>query len=901
LAQTHGDYWLGKRGGIFVLREDQLRPEERILLATAARVVLDGEAGPLTAQLARLDEGPASLPPLAPLRRPEQDGASKAEPVGTPAELTFDNGLGGFTGDGREYVIHLKPGQWTPAPWTNVIASEHLGMIVSESGLGCTWAGNSGENRLTSWRNDPIADPPAEAVYLRDEDTAEVWSPTPLPSRAAAPYQIRHGQGYSVFEHTSHNLVQRLLIFAATDAAVKVARLRLTNGSKRTRRISVTYYAEWVLGTAHEESSRYLVPEFASGANALLVHNPYNQDFGTQVAFLAATRELHALTTDRAEFLGQRGDYAQPAALQRVGLTATASPGGDTCTAMQVLIWLAPGETKEVSFLLGQSADREEALTLINQFQHSETIDAAWQAVSAFWDDLLGHIQVRTPDPGLDLLVNRWLLYQALSCRIWARTSSYQPGGAYGFRDQLQDVLAFLATRPLIARDQILRAARHQFEEGDVLHWWHPPRGRGVRTRISDDLVWLPFVTAEYVEATGDRSILDEKIPFMTGDLLQKGEDERYGLFPASVAEPASLLEHCRRALAKAITAGPHGLPLIGTGDWNDGMNRVGALGQGESVWLGWFLYHTLTRFADLCEAIPGRNHAGEYRTRAEQLRLALAAAAWDEPDGHWFRRAYYDDGKPLGSIQNNECQMDSLSQSWAVICGAAPERQARQAMDSLYERLVRHDPGLVLLLDPPFDRTYRDPGYIKGYVPGIRENGAQYTHAAIWAIWAYAKLGDGDRAGELLRLINPIYHADTPDKVSQYRVEPYVVAADVYSAPATVGRGGWTWYTGSASWMYRVTVEMILGVRRRGEELEVDPCIPAAWPGYELDYRFGSSTYHIRVDNPEGVSHGVKKLSVDGKAAQGKRIALRDDGKEHRVEVRLGERTKSEISSEAI
>jgi cyclic beta-1,2-glucan synthetase len=422
-----------------------------------------------------------------------------------------------------------------------------------------------------------------------------------------------------------------------------------------------------------------------------------------------------------------------------------------------------------------------------------------------------------------------------------------------------------------------------------------------VRTRISDDLVWLPFVTAEYVEATGDRSILDEKIPFMTGDLLQKGEDERYGLFPASVAEPASLLEHCRRALAKAITAGPHGLPLIGTGDWNDGMNRVGALGQGESVWLGWFLYHTLTRFADLCEAIPGRNHAGEYRTRAEQLRLALAAAAWDEPDGHWFRRAYYDDGKPLGSIQNNECQMDSLSQSWAVICGAAPERQARQAMDSLYERLVRHDPGLVLLLDPPFDRTYRDPGYIKGYGPGIRENGAQYTHAAIWAIWAYAKLGDGDRAGELLRLINPIYHADTPDKVSQYRVEPYVVAADVYSAPATVGRGGWTWYTGSASWMYRVTVEMILGVRRRGEELEVDPCIPAAWPGYELDYRFGSSTYHIRVDNPEGVSHGVKKLSVDGKAAQGKRIALRDDGKEHRVEVRLGERTKSEISSEAI
>jgi cyclic beta-1,2-glucan synthetase len=885
LARTKSDDWLGKRGGIFLVREDQLGPAEGILLAAAARVVLDAGAGTLAQQLQKLEHPPVRLPHFVPMRA-APEGGGVASPVQRPSDLRFDNGLGGFTPDGREYVIHLQPGQWTPVPWSNVIANPGFGFLLTEAGLGCTWAGNSGENRLTPWRNDPVSDPPAEAIYLRDEDTGQVWSPTPLPARADSPYLVRHGMGYSTFSHHSHELQQDLRIFAVPDAPVKIAQLAIRNTSQHTRRVNVTYYAEWVLGAVHEDTAPYIIPEFVTERFALLARNPYNLDFGKRVAFLASTRELHALTTDRTEFLGSLGSYERPAALERVGLTASTRAGGDPCTAMQVLLWLGPGEAKEVSFLLGQGSDREQALELVARYQDLPNIDAAWEAVARLWEDMQGGIRAKTPDPGLDLLLNHWLPYQALSCRLWARTAFFQPGGAYGFRDQLQDVLAFLPTHPELAREHILRAARHQFEEGDVLHWWHPPQGRGVRTRITDDLIWLPFATAEYVRATGDGSILNEKIPFLTAEPLQKGEDERYGQFPTAAAAPRTLYEHCRRALAKGLTAGPHGLPLMGAGDWNDGMNRVGAKGVGESVWLGWFLCATLTAFADMCEGLPGRNHAGEFRKKAENLRVALSNGAWD---GAWFLRAYYDDGKPLGSMRNNDCQIDSISQSWAVISGAADPGQARQAMESVYERLVRHEDSLILLLAPPFDRTFRDPGYIKGYPPGIRENGGQYTHAALWAIWAFARLGEGDRAADLLRLINPVYLADTPEKVARYKVEPYVIAADVYSRPPHTGRGGWTWYTGSASWMHRLGVEMILGLRRRGGRLQIEPCIPKDWPGYEIDYRWGRSIYHVRVENPQGVNTGVKGLEVDEKKVKGNAIQLKDDGAEHKVVVTMG------------
>ena len=884
LNRTDSDTWLNKRGGIFIVHEDQMNNAERILLATVARVVLEGDAGPLEHQLAKLDTGAVRLPSFVPIESLVSH-LDTAPGVERPANLLFDNELGGFSPDGREYVIYLAPGKWTPSPWINVIATPEFGFLVSEAGLGCTWSQNSGENRLTPWRNDPVSDCPSEAIYLRDEDTGQVWSPTPLPARADAPYLIRHGAGYSIFEHTSYGLEQNARVFAVPNEPVKIIQLKLHNATTHMRRINVTYYAEWVLGSLYESTAPHIVPEFASNHFALLARNTYNLDFGQRVAFLASTREPNGVTTNRTEFLGHHGSYARPAALERVGLTPRVQPGDDPCAALQLLIWLQPGETKEVTFLLGQGADRADTERLITHYQNIENIEAAWQALGQFWDKHLGQIQVKTPDTGMDLLLNRWLMYQSLASRFWGRAAFYQPGGAYGYRDQLQDVMAFIHVRPEMVREHILDAASHQFEEGDVLHWWHPPVGRGIRTRCSDNLLWLPYVTAYYVRVTGDHSILDEIIPFLSAELLRPGENERYGLFP-SAGKVGTLYEHCCRALVKGTTAGQHGIPLIGAYDWNDGMNRIGVQGQGESIWLGWFLYSTLTSFAEICGLISDPQRADEYRVQADAIRKALESNGWD---GNWYRRAYYDDGSPLGSDINNECKIDSIAQSWAVISKGADPARASRAMESVYERLIRLDDKLILLFTPPFDRTPRDPGYIKGYPPGIRENGGQYSHASIWAIWAFAELGQGDRTVDLFRLINPIYHADTLDKAKRYHVEPYIISADVYSTAPHIGRGGWTWYTGSASWMYRLGVEAILGLRREGNNLKIEPCISKDWNIYEISYRFDRAMYHIRVENPRGVNHGVSQIVMDGHVLTDENIPLLDEDQIHEIIVTLG------------
>ncbi len=883
IAHTDSDTWLNQRGGIFVLRADQMNESGRVLLETCARAVLDGEKGLLAEQLSDVCAQPARLPSFVPTL-PCLGDAEPTPPLPRPKDLLFDNGLGGFSAGGREYVIYLEPGRRTPAPWVNIVANPDFGFLVSEMGSGYTWAGNSGENRLTPWRNDPVSDIPGEALYLRDEETARVWSPTPLPS-AATPYLIRHGAGYSIFEHHSHGLKQRTRLFVIPDAPVKVIQLRLENTWKRMRRITATFYAEWVLGTDRDAHQQYVIPEFDAASNGLLARNPYNCEFGERVAFAVASKELHGLTADRAEFLGRGGDLGCPAALGRIGLAGAVEAGRDPCAALQVHLDLPPGEAQEIFFLLGQGADRGESLRLIEQYRDPEQVEAAWEAVQELWDDLLGAVTVRTPDPALDLLLNHWLLYQGLACRIWARSALYQSSGAFGYRDQLQDVMALLHAAPDLAREHILRAAGHQFEEGDVLHWWHPPSGRGVRTRCSDDLLWLPFVTTHYVTTTGDDTILTERAPFLRAAPLEPEEAERYGRYEAA-AESHTLYAHCLRALDRGTTAGTHGLPLIGSHDWNDGMSRVGVEGRGESVWLGWFLYATLTQFAPLCERMGDEGRADDYRQRAAALRRSLEQHAWD---GDWYRRAYYDDGVPLGSSESDECQIDSIAQSWAVLSGAADPNRALKAMDAVSSRLVLQDERLILLFTPPFNETVRDPGYVKGYPPGIRENGGQYTHAALWAAWAFAELGQGDRAEALFRLLNPVYHADTPEKVRCYRVEPYVVAADVYSVAPHVGRGGWTWYTGSAGWMYRLGVEAILGLRRAGEALRVEPCIPRDWQSYELTYRYGRTLYHIRVDNPARVNRGVQRVLVDGQAAPEQIVQLLDDGRPHRVHVLLG------------
>lgn len=886
IHSTESGPWLNQRGGIFLLRDDQLHEADRILLQTAAHVILDGALGSLGQQLTDLLQHPTTLPPFAPTLNPA-DVADVTPLLPRPANLQFDNGLGGFSADGREYVIYLGPGDHTPAPWINIIANPDFGFLISESGGGYTWAGNSGENRLTPWQNDPVRDRPGEVIYLRDEETGEIWSPTPaLPATTA--YLVRHGAGYSIFEHNSHNLKQRVRLFAATDAPVKIVQVRLENCSPHPRRMTMTYYAEWVLGVDRESTQPYIVPEYYAEGQALLARNSYSIEFGERVAFLAGSKPPHSLTADRAEFLGHGPNGVQrPVGLSRMGLSGRVTAGADPCGALQLHMDLPPHGSEEIYFLIGQGADREETVALLHRFQDSAAIAAAWQDVQELWDNILGTVTVTTPEPAMNVLLNRWLLYQTLACRIWGRSALYQSSGAYGFRDQLQDVLALLHAQPALAREQILRAAAHQFTEGDVLHWWHPPSGRGVRTRISDDLLWLPYVTAQYVTATGDATVLQEKIAFLYGEPLRPDEEERYGQY-ASTAETYTLYEHCRRALAKGATAGPHQLPLMGAGDWNDGMSRVGIHGQGESIWLGWFLHATLTSFATLCKEHDEQTQAAVYLQQAETIRQALEATGWD---GAWYRRAYYDDGTPLGSSQNRECQIDSIAQAWAVLSGAAEPARARQAVYAALDRLVQWDDDLLLLFTPPFDGTSQDPGYIKGYLPGVRENGGQYTHGALWAIWAVAELGDGDLAAALFRLINPICHSDTPEKTARYQVEPYVVAADVYSVPPHVGHGGWTWYTGSSGWMYRLGIEAILGLCRRGDSLQLNPCIPAHWPGYTLSYRYGETTYLITVENAAGVNRGVQQITLDGEMIVGGAIPLSDDGQPHHVCCLLGAR----------
>jgi cyclic beta-1,2-glucan synthetase len=887
LHRLGSDAWLNQRGGVFLLRHDQLGEAERILLESAARVVLDGQRGALPDHLADLYRQPASLSRLAPVDTPRQRQAGAHPPAPgwlvRPDNLQFDNGLGGFTPDGKEYVIYLQPGESTPTPWINVIANPDFGFIASESGAGASWALNSGENRLTTWRNDPVTDTPSTILYLRDEESAEVWSPTPQPAPGPAPYLIRHGAGYTLYEHHSHALQQRLCLYTVPDAPVQILRLRLQNRAQTARHLTVTCYAEWVLGVDRATTQAFIVPEYHQMHGAIFARNPYHEEFGARVAFLTANKLPVGVTADRTAFLGRLGSLRSPQALERIGLNNQVQAGSDPCAVLQLSVDLPAAGAEDLFFVLGQGADQQEALALVERFRQAEAVDAAWGSSNARWEHLLGALKVETPDAAMDLLLNRWLLYQTISCRLWGRSALYQSSGAYGFRDQLQDVLALLHVAPHLARAQILHAASRQFAAGDVLHWWHPPSGRGVRTRIADDLLWLPYVTARYIAATGDLAILQEETPFLLAPELSPEEHDRYGEYrPGEATYP--LLEHCRRALQRGLTSGPHGIPLIGAGDWNDGMNRVGIDGKGESIWLGWFAIATLTAFAGVCDAaqLPGGD---DYRRQAEQVRQAVEAHGWD---GGWYRRAYYDDGTPLGSAQNRECRIDAIPQSWGVLSGAADPQRARQAMDAVFEHLVKEPERLLLLFTPPLDKTPHDPGYIKGYLPGVRENGGQYTHAALWTIGAFAALGDAHRAHHLFQLINPILRSDTFVKAQQYKVEPYAISADVYNVAPHVGRGGWTWYTGSASWMLQVGIEAILGLRLAKDSLHLAPCLPPAWSGFTAKLRYGSSDYHIQVEKGTGAGEGERQVTLDGEPCRGDSIPLCDDGRRHHIVVRL-------------
>ncbi len=892
---------IDQRGGVFVRKLAAIPPEDRILLLSYARVVFHGDLGSLAGQLDRPELShalPEAFVASAEPSHHEVDSTST-----TTEALLFDNGTGGFTPDGLEYVIKipsspqpdiLRNGRadqqniarpsLPPAPWVNVVANDRFGFIASDTGGGYSWVSNSQTNRLTPWANDPVGDPLGEILYLRDESTGFTWSPTPLPIPSVEPTVVRHGQGYTIYERTVDRLQHELTLLVPPEDPVKVVHLRITNHGPEVRRLSATYYVEWVLGTTRDLAAMQVITD-VDIEGALLARNPSHPDYGSEVAFLDVSQPDRTLTADRVEFLGRNGSIAEPAAMARIALSGTTGAAYDPCGAIQVRFEIAAGATEEVVFVLGQSSTVEEARQLAREHRDPARFASTLASVKAKWDAILGAVQVETPDPAMDLVLNRWLLFQGLSCRFWGRSATYQSGGAYGYRDQLQDSMALVYGAQEEARGQIVRAAGHQFIEGDVQHWWHPPLGKGVRTRISDDLIWLPYVVAHYVATTGDATVLDEAVPFLEAPPLRPGQEDDYGL-PTIGHDRGSVYDHCVRALDRAFHLGSHGLPLMGTGDWNDGMNRVGSNGKGESVWNAWFLLATLNQFATLAEARGDHERASTCRSRAEGLRSATEAKAWD---GRWYLRAFFDDGTPLGSSKNDECRLDSIPQSWATISGVADPARALQALEAVDELLVHLDDGVILLFTPPFDKGKLQPGYVRGYVPGVRENGGQYTHAATWLVLANAMANRGGRAVELFNILNPVRHALDAEAVARYKVEPYVVAADIYGRPPHNGRGGWTWYTGSASWLYRVGLEAILGFHLRGDHLAIDPKIAKDWPGFSIRYRHKSARYEIRVTNPDGVEHGVRSATLDGETTHPGAIPLVDDGGSHTISVVMG------------
>ncbi len=876
---SHARDMKGMCGRVIVKQGNLIPEEDKLLLMAAARIVLKGKNGSLALQT-KIKNGKNAFEYKLWKKKGKRYGKNELKPI----ELQNYNGFGGFDKEGREYVIKLTEGVNTPLPWVNIIANKKFGFMVSESGSSTTWAENSRENKLTSWSNDPVVDPSGEILYVRDEETGEIWSATPYPIRTKTPYIVRHGFGYSVFEHSWNGIEHEMTVFVPLNDNVKLCVLKLKNTTGYKIQLSATYYARIILGVNEQNSAQHVFTDLHSNGS-VLIRNNYNTDFPGRIVFLDTNAEERYYTGNRREFLGNMGNMKHPEALRQEYLSNTLGAGFDPCACIQTVISLKPKEQKELVFMLGQCESIETVNIYTKKYRNIKEVYRAFTEIKNFWEKTLRKVEVTTPDKNMDTMLNGWLLYQTLNCRIWARTGFYQSGGAYGFRDQLQDSMAITDVLPELSKKQILLHAAHQYVEGDVQHWWHPGSNKGVRTRFSDDLLWLPYAVINYISRTGDIHILDERVNFLEDELLKEGEDEKYKVPNISdISSP--IYDHCIRSIEKALKFGHHGIPLMGSGDWNDGMNTVGNKGKGESIWLGWFLYEILKSFSEFCKLKNDSNRGDRYLNIAKEIARAQEENAWD---GNWYRRAYFDNGFSLGSAENTECKIDSIAQSWAVISGAADTERARVAMEAVEQYLVKKDDGLIMLLTPPFDEGNLEPGYIKGYLPGVRENGGQYTHAAIWVIMAYALMGNGTKAWELFEMLNPINHSNTVLEASRYKAEPYVMAADVYAVPPHTGRGGWTWYTGASGWMYNVGIQQILGFKKKCGRIVFEPCIPKDWPEYSIKYTHNKGTvYNIAIKNPNRVSSGTVTIALDGKTIEGSEISLVEDGIEHFVEINL-------------
>ncbi|MCM1512292.1 MAG: cyclic beta 1-2 glucan synthetase [Oxalobacter formigenes] len=880
ITAVHPAQTMNRQGGIFLRQTEQIAMEDRILISSAARIILSDTDGPLVTQLHNAERAERRKPALLP---PGKKHLPQNAPDISRDDLLIFNGTGGFSPDGKEYVMLLSKEKTTPAPWVNILANPHFGCIISESGQSYTWQGNAHELRLTPWNNDPVSDTGGETFYLRDEESGHYWSPVPAPCPGKGKYQCRHGFGYSAFEHTEDGIRSELWVYVALKANIKYFTFKVRNESARTRQLSAAGYVEWVLGSLREDNHMYIITEREPQTGAILARNTYNTEFADHLAFFATTGTDRTITGNRAEFIGRNRTLANPAAMSYACLSNQVGAGYDPCGAIHVPFILEKGEERRISFLLG-TADRRtpDISRLIRRFTSPFAPDAILEEIHQYWKQILGTVRLETPDLSLNILANGWLMYQTIACRLWARSGFYQSGGAFGFRDQLQDAMAVTHTAPDLLRNQILLHASRQFIEGDVQHWWHPPSGRGVRTRCSDDYLWLPLAVCRYIRSTGDTGILDESAFFLESPPVPDGQDTRYDM-PAQSSQSGTIYRHCTLAIRHGLRFGSHGLPLIGTGDWNDGMDRVGKAGKGESIWLGFFLYHILLEFGKIARQYGDKPFAETCEKAARSLKQQLHDHAWD---GAWYRRAYFDNGMPLGSFVNPECRIDSISQSWSVLSDAGEKKRAIQAMDSLNARLIRRKEKLIRLLTPPFDQSELDPGYIKGYVPGVRENGGQYTHAAIWAAMAFAKLKNNRLAWELFNLINPVNHSLDPESVRQYKVEPYVIAADIYALSPHEGRGGWTWYTGSAGWMYRLILESLIGISLEYGKLHFAPCLPSEWEKIRITYRHGQSTYHITMEQSDTVS-GME-IILNGIKQENTFIRLDNDHQTHQVLIRV-------------
>ncbi|RJG45648.1 glucoamylase family protein [Mesorhizobium sp. DCY119] len=884
---------LGPRQHIFAVRRDLMDETSYKTLLASARVALHTRNGTIFDQIERAEA--AALQARDALMATEalaltdasaeaQSTAPSRKPVVADGKgLALWNGFGGFDRDGRDYVVRLGGQKSTPQPWINVISNASFGFHTSAEGASFTWSRNSRDFQLTPWSNDPVSNRPGEAIYIHDLASGKAFSPFAGVLRdPSIVYEARHGQGFSVFSATRGSLFAEVTQIVDPADPVKISRLRLRNSGAVPARLRIYAYAEWVLGTNRAKSAPTIVPSQDAATGALLAKNAYSLDFGDRVAFLASDGDAQSVTTDRSEFIGRNGTAEAPHVVTGgLALSGKVEAGTDPCAAIARDIEIPAGGEVTILFLLGDAGSPEEASTFVAKHRKRD-FDKRLAENDKEWRGFLDTIQVETPDAALNAMVNHWLPYQSVACRIRARSAFYQASGAFGFRDQLQDTLALLMHDPQLAYDQILNAARRQFVEGDVQHWWLPRTDAGVRTRISDDVVWLGYATAHYVNVTGNASILKESIPFIEGPALHDGEHDAF-FTPEKSKKSATLYEHCARALDLAIQrTGADGLPLILGGDWNDGMNRVGEEGRGESVWLGWFLLKTIGDFAPIAREQGDTKRANKWEKHARSLKQALETAGWD---GEWYRRGSFDDGSPLGSRSSEECQIDSIAQSWSVLSGEGDPVRSKTAMDSAIKQLVDDELQIVKLFTPPFSKTEKNPGYIKSYPPGVRENGGQYTHAATWFVIALTEMRRADDAWRCFSMLNPVNHAQDEDGAERYRVEPYVVAADVYSEGEKGGRGGWTWYTGSAGWLYRAAVENILGIRKRGSHLTIDPVLPSEWDGYSATVHIGGCNYRIRVTRDKAVK--AVTVDVNGKRSKGASFELRTTG-ENEVTVRI-------------